>query len=239
MKSALFLSLTLLSGTALAQFGAQPGYPAPVWSTVAQGENCAVTRPGTVIVSNQADWERQFRMMYGVDANTRLDIPVVANWNTQDIAIVYMGQVRTAGYHVYVETLTRQSAGALGIQWVVLAPPQGVLTAQVVCSPFCIVRIERLACPYQFFGRQMYDPYYSMGGAGVVCAGWAPAWRFGQGGLTPLAPAQSGHHRQPQAWRFGQGGLTPLYPDDNGNKGDHRGQRRDNDRGGRDGGGGR
>lgn len=232
MRSYLSLGVLALAGAALGQsgqFGLQPGLPNPVWTTVLEGNDCKITRAETVILSNQGDWERHFRRMCGVDARVPVNVPVIANWNTEDVAIVHLGQVRTEGYRVYVETIVR-SGTDLGVQWVTLTPPQGLRLPQYLSSPYCIVRVQRMAGMYRFMGRQMVNPYSAANNWGCAPA----AWRFGPGGLTPIE-GSGGRHGTPPAWRFGPGGLTPLETGDKGRGGD-RDKDRDKDGKGRGGG---
>ncbi|MBS1708226.1 MAG: protease complex subunit PrcB family protein [Armatimonadetes bacterium] len=214
MRFALLVSALALSGAAMAQVGFQPGLPNPIWTTVAEGNDCQIVKPETVILSNQGDWERHFRRMCGVTGNAPVNVPNIANWATEDVAIVHLGQMRTAGYRVYIETVVRSGAADLGIQWVTMTPPQGAQLAQMLTSPFCIVRIQRTAGFYRFFGRRMVNPYGVGGGqacacgckGGCTCCTGGGAQGFYPGGRVP-------------AWRFGQGGLTPLENGGQGGKG--------------------
>ncbi|MBX3111939.1 MAG: hypothetical protein KF857_08010 [Fimbriimonadaceae bacterium] len=221
MRSALTLGLLTFSGMAMAQLYGQPGLPNPVWTTVAEGNDCRITRAQTVIISNQGDWVRHFRLMCGIGNNVVVNVPIIANWMNEDVAIVHLGQVRSVGYRVYIETVARVGAD-LGVRWVTLTPPPNIHVEPLLCSPYCIIRMQRMAGMYRFIGRQMVNPYSPANNWGCT----APAWRFGPGGLTPIAGG-GGHHGNPPAWRFGPGGLTPL--ETGGDQGRHRDRDRDRD----------
>lgn len=237
MRHAFALGVLALAGAAFAQYGGfqpgvQPGLPNPVWTTVSEGQDCKITRPQTVILSNQGDWERHYRAMCGIPNNVQVNVPAIANWQNEDVAIVHLGQVNTVGYRVYVETVVRTGAIGLGVRWVTLTPPTNTRLAQTVSSPFCIVKIQRMAGNYEFIGRTMVNPFTAADNWGCT----APAWRFGPGGLTPLNNG-GGHGHNPPAWRFGPGGLTPLETGgQKDGKGNGRGDKDDDRRGGGKGG---
>ena len=178
----------LLLAPSQAQF-AQPGMggPAVVWRTVAQGDRSAIQFRQVNIISNDRDWEVLFRRMAG--NRPFRDIPRVADFRSQDLIGIPMGQRQTLGYSVYVETIDR-IGGRSHVRIVNTQPPSGVILAQSITSPYVAIAVDRgSGMGYHFTERTINFIRGAVGGGQCTC----PCQCGARGGDPYLGPVNRGN----------------------------------------------
>lgn len=116
-------------------------------TTVVRGSSSQILEARQVVVQNADAW----RALWKQHSATPLpaDIP---DFSRETIVAVFLGQRPTAGYTVEITTV-RQEGGAFVAEYVERKPPSNASTAQVLTSPFHIVRIPRPSAPIVFRER--------------------------------------------------------------------------------------
>lgn len=195
--SALIASLAL-APAALGQLGwsDQGQFGNPVrWSTLGQGVDSQITRAETRLFSNQQEFDLYYARMCGFSPTQRVAGPRVADWRTQDVLIVHMGQQRTGGFGVYVETIRRTSPHYWDVQIVTIAPNPRSVLLPVITSPFVVVVIDRAIGVPRFTWRNIQSGVIIRQTDRNDCGGsWGggqvPVWMVGKGGaLIPMNQA--------------------------------------------------
>ena len=116
-----------------------PGAPA----TVAQGAASAIDNPREVIVRSSPEWEALWKSHAGPQPAPAVD------FSASLVAAVFLGTRPTAGY--LVEILgTRRENDALVVEYVERAPAADAIVAQVLTSPFHVVKLPRFGGPVRF-----------------------------------------------------------------------------------------
>ncbi|MCA1592944.1 MAG: DUF885 family protein [Acidobacteria bacterium] len=92
------------------------------------------------LITNEADWRRAWGSIGATGPGTA-GLPEV-NFNTRAVVIVYQGEQRTAGYGVEITGIKRVGT-VLAVSVNERRPASGLITAQVITSPFIAVSIPR------------------------------------------------------------------------------------------------
>jgi hypothetical protein len=176
----------LLMAPSQAQF-VQPGMGGPpvVWRTVAQGDRSAIQFRQVNIISSDRDWEVLFRRMAG--NRPFREIPRVADFRSQDLIVIHMGQRQTQGYSVYVETIDR-IGGRSHVRIVNTQPPGGVILAQSITSPYVAIAVDRTGMGYHFTERTINFIRGAVGGGQCNC----PCQCGARGGDPYMGPVNRG-----------------------------------------------
>jgi hypothetical protein len=116
-------------------------------TTVVRGSSSQILQPRQVVVQNADAW----RALWKEHSATPLpaDIP---DFTRETIVAVFLGQRPTAGYAVEI-TGVRAEGGGFVAEYVERKPPSNASTAQVLTSPFHIVRIPTTGAPIVFRER--------------------------------------------------------------------------------------
>lgn len=130
--------MTLLAILAVA--GAQGTTPV---TSVAQGPNSGIDDTRAVVVRSQADWDTLWKSHAGVQPAPSVD------FSRELVAAVFLGTRPTAGFSVEIAGYRREGS-ALVIDYVERVPGAGGFTAQVLTSPFHIVKLPRSDGPVRF-----------------------------------------------------------------------------------------
>jgi hypothetical protein len=119
---------------------AQSATPAP---TVAQGTNSGIEDPVEVVVRSQAEWDRLWKSHGGAQSAPPVD------FSKELVAGVFLGTRSSAGFSVEIAGY-RRDGSALVIDYVERVPAAGAIVAQVLTSPYHIVRLPRFDGPVRF-----------------------------------------------------------------------------------------
>jgi|GEM_PF-4361218 len=65
------------------------------------------------------------------------------DWRKNQVVAAHVGTAPNAGYSLKVKRIVRRSANAVDVEVVLLRPPAGTVSAQVISYPYAIVRSER------------------------------------------------------------------------------------------------
>jgi hypothetical protein len=104
-------------------------------TTVAQGAASGITERREVVVRSAAEWQALWK-----EHSSRAAPPV--DFSGATVVGVFLGMRPTAGYQVEVVG-ARLESGALVVEYRERQPGPDVLSAQVLTSPFHLVRVPR------------------------------------------------------------------------------------------------
>jgi hypothetical protein len=136
-----------------------PGIPGDAlqniqWRTYREGTQSRIERFETLVIETPGDWQRYWARSTG---SPPASAPTDIDWNREKLAVVHLGQQKSGGYRVYVETIDRPRAAEICVRYVTIRPAPGTPTIQVLTSPFVIVRMNRIAGNVVFRGRELRE----------------------------------------------------------------------------------
>jgi hypothetical protein len=124
----------------LAVAGSQGATPV---TNVAQGLNSGIDDTRAVVVRSQAEWDALWKSHAGVQPAPSVDFA------RELVAAVFLGTRPTAGFTAEI-TGYRRDGSALIVEYVERGPAADGLVAQVLTSPFHIVKLPRFDGPVRF-----------------------------------------------------------------------------------------
>lgn len=142
--------LLALAALACAAFGQQPIR----WSTYQEGAYGKIKSAETRALMTEGDWQLYWRRLTG---NASTTTPRGIDWNTEYLIAISLGERRTGGFQVYVETIERGRTGAPVVRYVELTPGPGEVVAQAITSPYVVVRVARSAGGSPVFSRRTME----------------------------------------------------------------------------------
>jgi hypothetical protein len=113
------------------------------FTTIAQGAGSQIEEPRTVAVRTAVEWATLWREHGGAAGMPDVDFA------RSTILAVFLGTRPTAGYSVEITSIETVKT-ELMVTWRELPPPPGALTAQMLTSPFVIVRVDAHPGPVRF-----------------------------------------------------------------------------------------
>jgi hypothetical protein len=114
--------------------------------TVARGAMSNIEEPRQVVVRTSAEWQALWKEHDPASAPPAVDF-------AQSIVVgVFLGSRPTAGFAVEI-TAVREEAGRTVVEYVERAPPRDAVLAQVITSPFHLVRVARTGAAVEFRPR--------------------------------------------------------------------------------------
>jgi PrcB C-terminal len=118
----------------------------PAITTLTRGPMSAVEDSTQVVARTAAEWTTLWKSHAGAQA------PPAVDFSIDMVAAVFMGTQATGGFGVEIVG-TRRDAEALIIEYVEQRPGRRDVTAQVLTSPFHIVKLPRHDGPIRFERR--------------------------------------------------------------------------------------
>jgi len=103
--------------------------------TVAQGSNSQIMEPREVVIRSTAEWQTLWR-------EHSFSAPPIVDFSDSTVVGVFLGTRPTAGYRVDVVTIKVEGDSTV-VEYSERGPAPGVLLAQVLTSPFHLVRYPR------------------------------------------------------------------------------------------------
>lgn len=111
--------------------------------TVAQGTMSNIEEPRQMVVRTAAEWQALWKEHDPGSAVPAVDF-------TQSIVVgVFLGSRPTAGFSVEIAAV-REEAGRTVVEYVERRPPRDELVAQILTSPFHVVRLMRTTGAVEF-----------------------------------------------------------------------------------------
>jgi uncharacterized membrane protein len=107
------------------------------FDTVARGDNSGIVTPRRAIVRDADDWQALWAEHAGADA-----LAPEVDFGDRMIAAVFAGERPTPGFDIAITDARREGA-ALALIVTEATPPADRVVAQVITSPFHIVRLPR------------------------------------------------------------------------------------------------
>ena len=109
----------------------------PTVTTIAKGDGSGIVEPRRIVVRDAIEW----RALWAAHAGPAEPAPHV-DFAADMVAAVFAGERPTPGYEIEIGDAHREG-GALAIVVNEVPPPRGLMAAQVIVSPFHIVRLSR------------------------------------------------------------------------------------------------
>jgi hypothetical protein len=131
---------TLVAAALVCWAGAE--LPQVTFTTIAQGAASQIEEPRTVAVRTAAEWQALLREHGG---GRMADV----DFARSTVLAVFLGSRPTAGYTVDITRIEKEE-DALVVTWRERAPNPGDLVAQMLTSPFVIVRTDAHPGPVRF-----------------------------------------------------------------------------------------
>ena len=116
-------------------------------TTVVRGSSSQILEARQVVVQNPEAWRALWKEHSAVPLPA--DVPDFAR---ETIVAVFLGQRPTAGYAIDIASVTQQN-GVFVVEYTERKPSSNTSTAQVLTSPFQIIRIPRPSGPIVFRER--------------------------------------------------------------------------------------
>ncbi len=111
--------------------------------TVAQGTMSGIEEPREVVARTAAEWQAIWRQH-----DQTAPAPAV-DFTQATVVGIFVGSRPTAGFAVEI-TAVKTESGRTVVEYRERRPASGAFSAQVITSPFHVVRIARTTQPIQF-----------------------------------------------------------------------------------------
>jgi uncharacterized membrane protein len=149
-------------------------------TTIAKGDGSGIVRPGRTIVRDPAEWQA----LWAAHAGPAVPAPDV-DFVHEMVAAAFAGERPTPGYAIEIAD-AHDEGPALAVVVTEVPPARGALTAQVIVSPFHIVRMPRHGGEVRFIDASGGTPHQA--GVQTMASGQAPRAR----GLSANVPSSTG-----------------------------------------------
>ena len=111
--------------------------------TVARGAMSNIEEPRQVVVRTAAEWQALWK-----EHDAQRAAPAV-DFAQSSVVAVFLGTRPTAGFGVDITAVKTEGSRAV-VEYREQRPPRDALTAQILTSPFHIVRVARASGPIEF-----------------------------------------------------------------------------------------
>jgi hypothetical protein len=142
-RAGALIGLVAVAAVAATQFGLD----VIRYRTHSQGMHSPVERQSFFVLQSEADFQRYWQLSQGQPPQTA---PRDIDWNRELLIAVHLGQRRTGGHTVQVASIRRERSHELVVDVVERTPPAGQAVAQMLTSPWVLVRMERAAGNFSF-----------------------------------------------------------------------------------------
>lgn len=134
-----------ISWMLLAALAAAPGGGGPV-RHLAQGQQSGVGRPRQLVARSRQEWEKLVGDYRGSRENKQSALALHVDWSKEMLLAAFMGEKPTGGYSVTIQDV-RPERGRLVVTVAQSAPGHGMMTTQVLTTPFDIVAVKKSTLP--------------------------------------------------------------------------------------------
>ena len=142
------LRVPVFAALALVALASTQGHAAPVaFTAIARGPHSGIRHPEEAVIASSAEWQA----LWSRHAPPAAAAPAV-DFSADVVIGIFAGERNTAGYQVDIVAIEREAAEVV-VAYQVKAPPGGAVVAQVITSPFQLVRLPRQGLPFRFERR--------------------------------------------------------------------------------------
>jgi hypothetical protein len=110
------------------------------WRTFRQGAFSNGRRFETQVIETEGLWQRYWGNVVGGKVE---DTPDGVDWSKEKLVAINLGQRTNTGYELYVRSVERFRANEIRVNVVERLPIPGMRTAQVMTSPWIVIKMER------------------------------------------------------------------------------------------------
>lgn len=111
-----------------------------VWRTYSDGALSRIEQPLTRVIRGEAEWDRYWKLHKG---DARAVAPKDIDWSREQLVAIHLGTRSTSGYSVMVESVAWPKPNEVLVKYVERTPSPDSMVAQVLTSPFTIIRMQR------------------------------------------------------------------------------------------------
>jgi hypothetical protein len=130
--------VTTALGAAVQGPGLSPGM-----SSVAQGAMSNIEEPRQAVVRTAAEWQALWKQHAGEGT------PPSVDFNQSTVVAVFLGSRPTTGFAVEIAAAKTEGTRTM-VEYLERQPPRDAIVAEVLTSPFHIVRLPRTAGAVEF-----------------------------------------------------------------------------------------
>lgn len=117
------------------------------FTSIARGPHSGIRQPEETVIGSRAEWQA----LWSRHAPPAIAAPAV-DFSTDVVIGIFGGERPTAGYEIDVLAIEREAADVV-VAYQVKGPRRGAMVAQVITSPFQLVRVPRQGLPFRFDRR--------------------------------------------------------------------------------------
>ena len=111
--------------------------------TVAQGAMSNIEEPRQAVVRTAAEWQALWKQ------HASEGTPPTVDFNQSTVVAVFLGSRPTTGFAVEITAAKTEGTRTI-VEYLERQPPRDAIVAQVLTSPFHIVRLPRTTGPVEF-----------------------------------------------------------------------------------------
>lgn len=132
------------------------------------------------------------------------------DWNKEMVIGIFLGERKTGGYKVYVETIDRTTAAVAVVKVVEQKPVKDAMVTEAITSPFILIAIEKPGVvDWQFSSRTSTSGWTPGAGCGCECK--TCTCSRGVKVYNPYAFNEQSFHPSLQARAIGQLPFAPYF----------------------------
>jgi hypothetical protein len=150
---ALSIGIAALSFGAAAQSGVDPFHPIR-WQTYRSGTQSRIGSQSTFVIRSSGAWQNYWAQSTGGSAASA---PRDVEFNKEFLVAIHLGTRPTAGYSVVVDSVKRSRPAEVLVRYAELTPDPKRMQAQVLTSPFTIIRVENTSGALAFEKTKRVD----------------------------------------------------------------------------------
>ncbi len=154
-----------LAVMAVAQYGAGP-LDIVRWSPFKSGATSLAKAPFARAIVSEADFQTYWAKNHG---NAPQNAPRGIDWLKEQLVAIHLGERNSGGYEVKVTSMKRSHAAEITIEYAEVTPAKGTMNAQMMTSPWVVVRMDRAAGSLNFKKTTRAAMAPISGGRGCGC----------------------------------------------------------------------
>jgi hypothetical protein len=116
------------------------------FTSLARGAHSRITQPQEAVIQSAGEWQDLW------SRHAPATSPPPVDFTTEMVIGIFAGERRTAGHDLQIVAIERTAIDVV-VMYQVRAPRSDAVVAQVLTSPFHLVRLPRQGLPFRFEQR--------------------------------------------------------------------------------------
>jgi hypothetical protein len=122
-----------------------PGGRTAAWSAYDWDQNSLISSPTTAVLTDQGGFSTYWQMLTG-----QPNVPTDVNWDSEQLLAIHLGTRPSTGYSIVIDSIARTPARGLWVRYHEQQPDPSQPVAQILTSPFVILRVEKVLGSVKF-----------------------------------------------------------------------------------------